>query len=84
MDNIRKQKIRDFFLETLKQQSDDQSLADNDSLFVSGRLDSFSMMMFVMYLEKEFAIDFAALDFDVNLIDSLNEIELFIDSQVSV
>lgn len=84
MDNIRKQKIREFFLETLKQQSDDQSLADNDSLFVSGRLDSFSMMMFVMFLEKDFEIDFAALDFDVNLIDSINEIELFIDSQVSV
>ena len=84
MDPIRKQKVRDYFLETLKQQSDDQSLADNDSLFVSGRLDSFSMMMFVMFLEKEFGIDFAALDFDVNLIDSLNEIELFIDTQVSV
>jgi acyl carrier protein len=84
MDNIRKQKIRDYFLDTLKQQSDDQSLADNDSLFVSGRLDSFSMMMFVMFLEKEFEIDFAALDFDVNLIDSLYEIELFIDSKVSV
>ena len=84
MDNIRKQKIRDYFLDTLKQQSDNQSLADNDSLFVSGRLDSFSMMMFVMFLEKEFEIDFAALDFDVNLIDSLNEIELFIDSKVSV
>jgi acyl carrier protein len=51
---------------------------------VSGRLDSFSMMMFVMFLEKEFGIDFAALDFDVNLIDSLNEIELFIDTYVSV
>ena len=84
MNNIRKQKIREFFLETLKQQSDDQSLADNDSLFVSGRLDSFSMMMFVMFLEKEFGIDFAALDFDVNLIDSLNEIELLIDTHVSV
>ena len=83
MDPIRKQKVRDYFLETLKQQSDDQSLADNDSLFVSGRLDSFSMMMFVMFLEKEFEIDFAALDFDVNLIDSLYEIELFIDSKVS-
>jgi acyl carrier protein len=84
MDPIRKQKVRDYFLETLKQQSDDQSLADNDSVFVSGRLDSFSMMMFVMFLEKEFGIDFAALDFDVNLIDSLNEIELFIDTHVSV
>ena len=84
MDNMRKQKIREFFLETLKQQSDGQSLADNESLFVSGRLDSFSMMMFVMFLEKDFEIDFAALDFDVNLIDSINEIELFIDSQVSV
>ena len=84
MDNIRKQKIRAYFLETFKQQNDGQSLADNDSLFVSGRLDSFSMMMFVMHLEKEFEIDFAAIDFDVHLIDSLNEIELFIDSQVSV
>jgi acyl carrier protein len=84
MDNIRKQKIRAYFLEIFKQQSDDQSLADNDSLFVSGRLDSFSMMMFVMYLEKEFGIDFAAIDFDVNLIDSLSEIELLIDSHVSV
>ena len=83
MDNIRKQKIREYFLEILQLQSDDQSLADNDSLFVSGRLDSFSMMMFVMFLEKEFEIDFAALDFDVNLIDSLYEIELFIDSKVS-
>ena len=84
MDNIRKQKIREYFHETLKQQSDGQSLADNESLFVSGRLDSFSMMMFVMFLEKDFEIDFAALDFVVNLIDSINEIELFIDSQVSV
>jgi acyl carrier protein len=84
MDNIRKQKIREYFHETLKQQSDGQSLADNESLFVSGRLDSFSMMMFVMFLEKDFEIDFATLDFDVNLIDSINEIELFIDSQVSV
>jgi acyl carrier protein len=84
MDNIRKQKIKAYFLETFKQQNDDQSLADNDSLFVSGRLDSFSMMMFVMYLEKEFGIDFAAIDFDVNLIDSLSEIELLIDSHVSV
>jgi acyl carrier protein len=84
MDNIRKQKIREYFHETLKQQSDGQSLADDESLFVSGRLDSFSMMMFVMFLEKDFGIDCAALDFDVNLIDSINEIELFIDSQVSV
>ena len=84
MDNIRKQKIREYFLETFKQQSDGQSLADNDSLFVSGRLDSFSMMMFVMYLEKEFGIDFAAIDFDVHLIDSLIEIEVLLDSHVSV
>ena len=83
MNNIRKQKIREFFLETLKQNSDAQPLADNDSLFVSGRLDSFSMMMFVMHLENEFGIDFTAIDFDVNLIDSLNEIELFIESQIS-
>ena len=82
MDISRKQAIRAFFLEALKKQGDEQPMDDGDSLFVSGRLDSFSMMLFVMHLETEFGIDFSALDFDVNLIDSVNEIESFIDDQV--
>ena len=83
MENIHKQKIRGYLAEALKNQGDKQQLTDNDSLFVSGRLDSVSMMMLVVYLEDEFAVNFKATDFEVGLIDSVDAIALLIDSQVS-
>jgi len=82
MENIRKQKIRDYLTETLKNQGDKQPMTDNDSLFVSGRLDSVSMMMLVVYLEDEFAVNFKAADFEVSLIDSVDAIASLIASQV--
>jgi len=83
LENIHKQKIRGYLAEALKNQGDKQPLTDNDSLFVSGRLDSVSMMMLVVYLEEEFAVNFKATDFEVGLIDSVDAIALLIDSQVS-
>lgn len=83
MENIHKQKIRDYLTEALNNQGDKQPLTDTDSLFVSGRLDSVSMMMLVVYLEEEFAVNFKATDFEVALIDSIDAIALLIDSQVS-
>jgi len=82
MENIRNQKIRDYLTETLKNQGDKQPMTDNDSLFVSGRLDSISMMMLVVYLEDEFAVNFKAADFEVSLIDSVDAIASLIASQV--
>jgi len=82
MENIRNQKIRDYLTETLKNQGDKQPLTDSDSLFVSGRLDSVSMMMLVVYLEDEFAVNFKAEDFEVTLIDSVDAIASLIASQV--
>jgi len=82
MENIRRQKIRDYLTATLKNQGDKQPLTDNDSLFVSGRLDSVSMMMLVVYLEDEFAVNFKAADFEVSLIDSVDAIASLIASQV--
>ena len=84
MENNRKQKIKAYLLDTLKQQGDTHPLNDNDSLFVSGRLDSVSMMMLVVYLENEFTVNFKGTDFDVHLIDSVQEIALLVESQVSV
>jgi len=82
MENIRRQKIRDYLTETLKNQGDKHPMTDNDSLFVSGRLDSVSMMMLVVYLEDEFAVNFKAADFEVSLIDSVDAIASLIASQV--
>jgi acyl carrier protein len=78
MNDARKQKIRDYLLDTLKQQGDQQALNDSDSLFASGRLDSVAMMMLVVFLENEFAVDFKGADFEVSLIDSVDEITQFV------
>jgi acyl carrier protein len=76
-----KQSLREFLKETLESRGDRKEFDDEESLFISGRLDSFSMMNLVMYLEQAFGLDFAELEFDVNLVDSVNEIEALVDSR---
>jgi acyl carrier protein len=83
MDETKKQVLRTFAREALRNHGDHDELADDESLFVSGRLDSFSMMNLVMYLEKTFGLDFADFEFDVTLLDSLNEIEKLVDSKLA-
>ena len=78
-----KQKLREFLKETLENHGDRREFGDDESLFVSGRLDSFSMMNLVMYLEQAFGLDFSDLEFDVNLVDSVNEIEALVDSKLA-
>jgi acyl carrier protein len=75
-----KQKLRDFLKESLEKHGDRNALADSDSIFLSGRLDSFSMMNLVMFLEETFAIDFSDFEFDVSLLDSTDAIEAFVDA----
>ena len=53
-----KQKLREFLKETLENHGDHNDFADSESLFISGRLDSFSMMNLVMYLEQAFGLNF--------------------------
>lgn len=78
MDNTARQKLRDFLRENLASAGDAHELGDDDSLFVSGRLDSLAMTRLVLYLEQAFGIDFAEVDFDVDLIDSVEAIAAFI------
>ncbi|MBL0353571.1 MAG: acyl carrier protein [Dechloromonas sp.] len=80
MDANMKQKLREFLKETLEKHGDHKDFADNESLFFSGRLDSFSMMNLVMYLEEAFGLDFSDFEFDVSLVDSAKDIETLINS----
>lgn len=41
------------------------------------------MMNFVMYLEEAFSVDFSDFEFDVILIDSVNDIEALVDSKLA-
>jgi acyl carrier protein len=79
MDVNAKQKLREYLGEAVARQGG-QAPADTDSLFISGLLDSFSMMNLVMYLESTFGLDFSGIDFEVQLVDSVNEIEALVDS----
>jgi acyl carrier protein len=81
MDDTARMKLREFLKESLNDAGDHDGLADDSSLFVSGRLDSLSMTKLVMFLEDSFQIDFADVDFDVDLIDSLNDIQAFVDAE---
>ena len=78
MDIHAKQKLREFLTEAIQRQTGESEFSDADSLFISGLLDSFSMMNLVMYIEEAFGLDFSNLEFDVSLIDSVNAIETLV------
>ncbi len=73
-----KSRLRGFLKSCLVEHGDTGELQDADSLFVSGRLDSLAMTNVVIYLEQAFGVDFADVSFDVDLIDSVQEIESFL------
>ncbi len=76
-----KQQVRDFIDKALASQADRAGFTDDEALFSSGRLDSFTMMNLVMYLEQTCGIDFSSTGFDVDLVDSIAAIESLVDAQ---
>ena len=81
MDNMAKQQLREFLKETLASHGDHKDFSDDEALFSSGRLDSFSMMNLVMHLEESLNIDFSNLEFDISLVDSVDDIKRLADAQ---
>jgi acyl carrier protein len=67
-------RLLEFIANLLRDREDTGPLADNESLFVSARLDSLSAVELIEFLEGEFDVDFAKIDFDVARIDSINAI----------
>ena len=81
MDTVRKSKIHAEIKRLLEENSDQGPLDDTQPLFTSGRLSSFAMMTMVMFLEQEFGMDFGNIDFDVNLVDSVDDIDALVAQQ---
>jgi acyl carrier protein len=63
--------IRKIVHELLIERGEGDDIRDDDSLFVSGRLDSITAIDLIMQLEKDFGLDFSRMDFDVGTIDSV-------------
>ena len=79
MKNDVKDQVTTFFKETLSRHGDLGELSDSESLFLSGRLDSLSMLNLIMFLENQFSMNFSEIDFEVDLVDSINNIVGLLD-----
>jgi acyl carrier protein len=66
--------IHEFIQELLTRSGDEQPLTDQDSLLLSGRLQSIDAVEIVIFLEENFGIDFAQIGFDRGQIDSVDSI----------
>ena len=82
MNAAAKQQVREFIEQALASHADRAGFRDDEPLFSSGRLDSFTMMNLVMYLEQQLGIDFASVGFDIDLVDTIDAIEALVDAQV--
>ena len=69
-----KAEIRSFVQELLNARDDRRPLADDDSLLMSGRLQSIDTVEVVLFLEERFSIDFAEIGFDRDQLDSIDAI----------
>lgn len=83
MDINGQKKLRTFLQSCLVERGDRAEFQDDESLFVSGRLDSLAITNVVIYLEQEFGVNFTHVSFDVDSIDSVQAIESFVSTEGS-
>jgi len=81
MSNQERSEVRAFISAALEKRGDTKSFSDNESLFLSGRLDSFNMVNLVMFLEKTYGINFDSIDFEVDIVDTIEMVMTLIASR---
>jgi acyl carrier protein len=75
-----KTEIHQFVQELLARNDDHHSLTEDESLILSGRLQSVDAVEIVLFLEERFEIDFAEIGFDREQIDSVNAIDALVET----
>ena len=75
-----REEIRKYLQEMLLQKGDKQLFSDDTSLLLSGRLASVDAVDIVVFLEEKFGVDFSELGFDPALIDSVDAIDLLVQT----
>lgn len=73
--------LREFLGQALREAGEPSQFGDDESLFASGRLDSLALTQLVLYLEEHFRVDFGALDFSADLVDSVDAIKALLLSR---
>jgi acyl carrier protein len=66
--------VRTFLTQLLRQRGDTAAFSDSELLLTGGRLDSLAAIDVVVFLERQFGIDFSAGGFDAGQIDSIDNV----------
>jgi len=69
-----REKVRRLIEGLLARKGDQRVFGDQDSLFLSGRLQSVDAVEVVVFAEEEWGIDFSKIGFDMSLIDNVESI----------
>jgi acyl carrier protein len=77
----KKQKIREFIVETFMFGADDGQLEDGDSLLESGVVDSTGVLELVGFLEEEFGIEVKDEELVPENLDSIDNLAAFIEKK---
>ena len=78
------QAVYEFVRGLLSEHGHSQEINDDESLILSGLLDSLAVIHIVVFLEKTFNINFAEAYFDQTSFDSVNQILRFIEENQPV
>lgn len=78
------ERIEQFIRDSLAAHSDEGELDPDESLFLSGRLDSLTVTRLVVFLEEQFGVDFGSHPFDVGELDSIRQIATFTEQYGAV
>jgi len=80
----RKAEIREFLRILLARRRDEKAFSDETSLFLSGRLQSVDAVVLAVFLEENFGVDFAAMGFDQERVDTVNAIWSLVEESSSL
>lgn len=79
--NIR-QNIRDFVSQLLVEHGHTEEINDDESLILSGLLDSLAVVNILVFLEQQYSIDLSDLYFDQSTFDSIElMVEFVLENQ---
>jgi acyl carrier protein len=79
MDEGDRVKIRAYVEGLLAEHDDHGAFGDGDSLIKTGRLDSLAVVKLVTFLESDFTVDFARVEFDPERFDTVAEIAAMVE-----
>jgi acyl carrier protein len=67
-----REEVRAFVADLLRCKGDQRPFIDSTSLILAGRMESIDAVEIVMFLERRFEVDFAAIGFDQTQLDSVD------------